>query len=229
METKQTIGRVWRPGQQENRVLVHHILAPNTVDELLAGYANSKDMLSQEFFKQKMLIDKLFRSNEATGSEGDSESEDEEPSARTAPKSRVRSRPIKAAHESKVESSASTTKNASEPKSSRTKDKVSSEKRGESSQGNKKKTQADADRASAPSSQAQANVSAANSQADDGSANRPRKRPRMKGPLVDEVIGSSVADVDEPIADPFPIAQNNNGVSVAQLEGDSWIPGAAGA
>ncbi|KAG8710717.1 hypothetical protein FRC11_004194, partial [Ceratobasidium sp. 423] len=78
METKQTIGRCWRPGQLFV-VHVYHILAPDTADEILSSYATSKTIMENRFFAQeKELATKIFHREDETDSE---ESDIDAPSA----------------------------------------------------------------------------------------------------------------------------------------------------
>lgn len=55
---KQTIGRCWRH-PQDLIVHVYHILAPNTADEMLSAYANSKLLMMDELVSRKQLATKL--------------------------------------------------------------------------------------------------------------------------------------------------------------------------
>ncbi|KDN33549.1 hypothetical protein RSAG8_13363, partial [Rhizoctonia solani AG-8 WAC10335] len=78
-EEKQTVGRCVRPGQLFV-AHIYHILAPNTADEILSGYATSKTVMEDELFVQrKQLATKIFHREDESDSE---DSDTEAPSTR---------------------------------------------------------------------------------------------------------------------------------------------------
>ncbi|GAB1528111.1 hypothetical protein RhiTH_011302 [Rhizoctonia solani] len=78
VETKQTGGRCWRPGQL-HVVHMYQLLAPNTADEILSSYATSKTIMENRFFSQtKELATKIFQYEDETDSEA---SENEAPTS----------------------------------------------------------------------------------------------------------------------------------------------------
>jgi hypothetical protein len=54
-ERRQIIGRLWRYGQGRH-VIVIDMRAPDTVDEILAAYADGKTMMSDEFLSRQRLV-----------------------------------------------------------------------------------------------------------------------------------------------------------------------------
>jgi hypothetical protein len=71
-EEQQTIGRVWRQGQQE-KVIVYRIFALDTADELLSGYANGKALMLEQFLGQQgslVGLEGFESSDDETGSTG---------------------------------------------------------------------------------------------------------------------------------------------------------------
>jgi hypothetical protein len=91
-ETKQTIGRVWRHGQIDP-VVVYHVIAPNSVDEVLLGYANGKTLQMERFMLKNGLANKCFP--EPLKDTSDECDEEDSPPALPAAKSRVKRRPPK--------------------------------------------------------------------------------------------------------------------------------------
>ncbi|KAG8688477.1 hypothetical protein FRC11_005391, partial [Ceratobasidium sp. 423] len=96
MEIKQTIGRVWRPGQTLP-VIIHHIFAPGTADVVLAALAGDKVLMLDHFYEAKTIADKIFNTHEDQD-ESDTEWQGEDvPSgnSRQAVKSKAPTRPRK--------------------------------------------------------------------------------------------------------------------------------------
>ncbi|KAG9088945.1 hypothetical protein FRC06_001771 [Ceratobasidium sp. 370] len=78
LETKQTIGRCWRQGQTRI-VHVYHIIVPDTVDEMLCGYANGKLLMWGYFLRRNELIYKLFEPSDREPETQCDDVEDEAP------------------------------------------------------------------------------------------------------------------------------------------------------
>ncbi|KAG9101257.1 hypothetical protein FS749_008706 [Ceratobasidium sp. UAMH 11750] len=95
LETMQTIGRCWRQGQTRI-VHVYHIIVPDTVDEMLCGYANGKLLMWEYFLRRDELISKLFESSDRDSQTQHDDTEDEAPTLKT--KSHARGRALKAAN-----------------------------------------------------------------------------------------------------------------------------------
>ncbi|KAG8737755.1 hypothetical protein FRC10_007832 [Ceratobasidium sp. 414] len=94
LETMQTIGRCWRHGQTRI-VHVYHIIVPDTVDEMLCGYANGKLLMWGYFLRRDELVYKLFGPSDRELNTQHDNFGDEVPTSKT--KSHARGRALKAA------------------------------------------------------------------------------------------------------------------------------------
>jgi hypothetical protein len=77
-EVMQIIGRVWRKGQKD-LVFVYRLIACDTADETMSGYANGKALMLEQLTTQRQLLDGIHGRDEATLAELD----DEQPTAPT--------------------------------------------------------------------------------------------------------------------------------------------------
>ncbi|CUA74686.1 SNF2-related protein [Rhizoctonia solani] len=95
METKQTIGRVWRAGQLLT-VIIHHIFAPGTADVVLAGLAGDKVLMLDHLYEVKQISDKICGIHaDKDDSDDEWQGEDKKQSSSHVVKSKVRARPRK--------------------------------------------------------------------------------------------------------------------------------------
>jgi hypothetical protein len=71
-EVMQIIGRVWRKGQKD-LVFVYRLIACDTADETMSGYANGKALMLEQLTTQRQLLDGIHGRDEATLAELDDE------------------------------------------------------------------------------------------------------------------------------------------------------------
>jgi hypothetical protein len=95
METNQTIGRAWRQGQTA-QVLVFDVLSPDSVDVVVSSYADSKELMMEDFLARKTLSQKLLAGlDDQADDEPTSADEDETMRSHLSSKSRTRARRLK--------------------------------------------------------------------------------------------------------------------------------------